>query len=579
MCGIVGVVSHQNFCRKTLLQGLTALEYRGYDSWGVAVLVKQKAKRLHIDVHKAVGAVSESQEGFGTDKASTHTVCGIAHTRWATHGGVDTDHAHPHVSRNGEYAVVHNGILEKWRELATQFALETDSDTAVLTELIARTGVSRSGVQKSLAAVTGRNAWCVLSKRGLVACSTGAPLLVGRSADGKEVQICSDLAAFSAIITQYTVIPPGGGVFVDLSAQLTWVDSQYSPSWRAHTTSAGEVENRNRMKLEMYQQPAVLEATCKNTVQLEPATKLLHKAKRIYCLGAGSAYFAAGFTAHHLRIAGKDAIAVPSNEWSSWERLVSKEDCCIAISQSGETADTNAIIEHLNKANIPTIALVNVTESSLARMVSAVVGLEAGPERAVASTKAFTTQCLLGVLLAKQQLTPLSDASIEKTLTAWMNSTELSAVVSQVAHQFQTADSVFCIGTDAAYWLAQEWALKLKEIGYVHAEALSAGELKHGVLALIEEAVPVVGVVPAQGAVRAKTLTALEEIKSRGGYILGVSDAPAPVFDTWISIPPVPHLAEIHACIPAQLIAYECAVQQGRNPDKPRNLAKCVTVH
>lgn len=611
MCGIIGVTGRASAV-EDILSGLRRLEYRGYDSSGVVAVVADR-----LGVVKRSGKLDRLTEALGTEVLAGST--GIGHTRWATHGAPNDDNAHPHLDPTGRVAVVHNGIIENYRLLRAEldgatFASETD--TEVVAHLIARELDASDGpdlleaVRRVVGRLEGAYALCVLSADEpdtIVVARQQAPLIIA-AVDG--IGLCaSDIAALiehtdtcAALLDgQIARIRPGGYEVFDRDGAAAVPDT-FTVDW---DVSAAEKQGYDHFMLkEIHEQPLAVAETLLgrddgsgrimlDELRIEPSE--LARVDKVFVLAAG--------TSLNAGMAGKIAIehwaGIPvevevASEFRYRDPIVNGRTLVIAISQSGETIDTIAAAEHARTQGAPVIAITNVVGSTLARMADGVLYTRAGPEIAVASTKAFTTQIVACLVLAlhlaqrKDRIfaSEVSDilASLDELPGLIRRVVEDDAAIRVAAERFKDVGYTMFIGRHASLPIAYEGALKLKEISYLHAEAFPAGEMKHGPIALIEPGSLVVAVAH-DGHVFSKMVSNIQEVRARGASVLAIgTEASRAVLelhaDMVITVPDSPHelATPVLSVLPLQLYAYHVAVLRGADVDQPRNLAKTVTV-
>lgn len=601
MCGIFGIIFAERPRRplgEILRRGLERLEYRGYDSAGVAVVDRG------LVVKKDAGKVAEVAQRYGFD--SLQGVVGLAHTRWATHGKPDQVNAHPHVDCRGVIAVVHNGIIENYAELKEElmkrghvFRSETDTEViAHLVEEYKKQGLDTfSAFKKALSRVRGAYAIALIdaeNPRAIYFARNLSPLIIGVG-EGFNI-VASDIPT----VLDHTkrVIAVRDGEYGYITAGEVYIEAEGVPQdvaarieeipWSAEMATKGGYPHF--MLKEIYEQPESLASTAAGLepAQLEAVANALLAARNVYIVGAGTSYHAGltlAFILPRLRIT---PIPVISSEYAIYEDLYDKDDLAIAISQSGETIDTIKAVKAMRERGVKVVAVTNVVGSTLSRESDVVLYTRAGPEIGVAATKTFTTQVLtlaavyltalraLGHDVAEHQrelkaVPDLARKTIEKT----------AGTAKELAKRLRQRLSAYYLGRGAALPVAMEGALKLKEVAYLHAEAYPAGESKHGPIALVEEGFPVIFVFsdPNTGE---KTLSNVAEMKARGALTIGTVPARsdyAKKLDVAIEVPQTSELfAPILHVIPLQMLAYFTAVERGYDPDKPRNLAKTVTV-
>lgn len=613
MCGIVGAVAQRNV-RGILLEGLRRLEYRGYDSAGLALLTDDK----HLRCLKKQGKVAElvrtaEQEYEGGELAGT---LGIAHTRWATHGAPNEVNAHPHLS--GAIAVVHNGIIENHEILRAElkgrgYRFISDTDSEVIAHLIhacyQEVQSLVSAVKQAVARLEGAYALAVMhadSPHELVGTRHGSPLVLGVGIE--ENFLASDPLALRQVTDRFIYLEEGDVVTVNATGyQITDGNDQTTQRQVVSLTDRADQADkggyRHYMLKEIYQQPEALEATLQGRLSKhhvlpeafgEQAPKLLKQVECVHIIACGTSYHA-GLVARYWfeAWAGIPCQVEVASEYRYRSVVVPDNTLFVSISQSGETADTLAALKAARlRGYLASLTICNVANSSLVRESDLALMTQAGPEIGVASTKAFTTQLvalqILGIALARYR----GKLSVEKEqlLVAALHQLpalckKVLALDAQIEHTFESfADKhhALFLGRGVQYPIALEGALKLKEISYIHAEAYPSGELKHGPLALVDADMPVIAVAPNDDLLE-KLKSNLHEVQARGGRLYVFADAAAGFRSengiTVLEIPHVPPSVEaIIYTLPLQLLAYHVAVLKGTDVDQPRNLAKSVTV-
>lgn len=559
MCGIFGVVGQKNDAAQVVLAGLKKLEYRGYDSWGIVV---KQANKLIRERH--VGKIGSAK----TKLPDSHI--GLGHTRWATHGGVTVGNAHPHLDCTQTLSLVHNGIVENFLELKQSLSghcFQSETDTEVALHLF-----EKFGLLKGFKQIVGMNAFILLDSfnNQLLAVKNGSPLIIGL---GKNANyISSDVWALldhtsRMIFLEDNQLVQITGKQVKLFSVTTGKAIKpkiVTLDWQAEQSRLGKFHHY--MEKEIFDQPKVL--TNLASQDFGVIKKLIKPNRKTYFLGCGTAYYAALFAEYCFRLQGFEAEAIMASEYQKIVRLVKPDQLLIVLSQSGETIDVINSVKELKKKKIPIVAVTNVLGSSLYRLADYQVLLGAGQEVAVASTKAFTAK--LAVILNLLGL----DSDLIKDAAAMDLNWEKIKTLSQT---FKDCEHIFIIGRGMSYPIALEAALKIKEVSYIHAEAYAAGELKHGPIALIDKGTPAIVIAP-NDETSTDMISSAHEIKARGGLIIGISPQDNPVFDIHLPVPDLKQATAIPMTIIAQLLAYNLAIARGLNPDKPRNLAKSVTV-
>jgi len=607
MCGIVCAIAQRNVV-PILLEGLQRLEYRGYDSAGLVVEHDGQLERV-----RSTGRVAELTE----KSAATHGLIGIAHTRWATHGVPSERNAHPHISKH-HVAVVHNGIIENYEELRTRltaagYEFTSDTDTEVIAHLVhshyARGNSLLAATQAALAELVGAYAIGVIAAddpERLICARRGSPLLLGVGIG--EHFVASDVSALLPVTRQVVYLEEGDVVEL-MRRSYRIFDASGKQVERAVQTSELSNESvqlgeyRHYMQKEIHEQPQALantlESVC-NSQSLVPgifgaeAAATFADIDSILILACGTSHHAGLVAKYWLEeIAGIRCSVEIASEYRYRTSVPNPKTLVVVISQSGETADTQAALNHAKaQGHGHTLAVCNVPESALVRLCKLRLLTRAGPEIGVASTKAFTTQLaalfLLTLVLAKTRghLTAEQEQQYLHELrhlpSAVQKVLDLEPQIAKLAERFANKQHALFLGRGLHYPIALEGALKLKEISYIHAEAYPAGELKHGPLALVDKDMPVISVAP-NDALLEKLKSNLQEVRARGGELYVFADADTHIRAAdGIHIMQMPehagYLSPILHTIPLQLLAYYVALQKGTDVDKPRNLAKSVTV-
>ncbi len=606
MCGIVGIIGRQEVA-PFLIDGLRRLEYRGYDSAGIATLVNGAIER-----RRAEGKLQALADLIA--KNPVQGLIGIGHTRWATHGVPSEANAHPIATR--EVAVVHNGIIENFQELKAELTaggakFESQTDTEVVAQLLTRyirDGLSpEDAVAKALKRLDGAFALVMLfagHPDRFICARRGSPLAVGYG-EG-EMFVGSDALALAPLTRRITYLEEGDWAVVT-AAGAAIRDASDKPVERAIKETAlsgaatGKGNHRHFMKKEIFEQPAVMGDTLNE--HFNPATRKvmlpdlafdLAKIERATIIACGTSYHAGLVAKYWIEQLARVPVEVDiASEFRYRAPDMQQGGLAIFISQSGETADTLAALRYAKTQGQHILAVVNQPESSIARESDAVLATHAGPEIGVASTKAFTTQLMvlacLAIALARAR--GKIDAPREAALTSALREVPSRASevlnhderIAAMAEWFAQARDVLYLGRGTAYPLALEGALKLKEISYIHAEGYAAGEMKHGPIALIDSKVPIVVLAP-RDELFEKTLSNVQEVLARGGKVVMISDREGLArldgqLTYGIEVPHCdPFVAPLLYAIPAQLLAYHVAVAKGTDVDQPRNLAKSVTV-
>ena len=601
MCGIVGVVGNTN-ATDILIQGLEKLEYRGYDSAGVFLASEGKSQLV-----KAVGRIAE----LSTKAEGVEGTAGIGHTRWATHGKPTEDNAHPHRSETGRFVLVHNGVIENYLEIKEEYLaghhFKGQTDTEIAAHLIGKfaeeDGLSTlEAFKKALHIIRGAYAFALMDAEDpstIYVAKNKSPLLIGLG-DGYNM-VCSDAMAMIRETNQYMEIHDQELVIVKADS-VEVQDYDGNVKERASYTAELDLSDIGKgtypyyMLKEIDEQPTVMRKLIQaytdesGQVVVDPAIiKAVQEADRIYILAAGTSYHA-GFASKKMleELTDTPVELGISSEWGYGMPLLSKKPLFIFISQSGETADSRQVLVKANEMGIPSLTVTNVPGSTLSREADMTMLLHAGPEIAVASTKAYTAQIAALAFLAKavgeangnekakafdlvHELSIVAQ-SIESTLS------EKEVIDEKVRGLLETTRNAFYIGRGQDYYVAMEASLKLKEISYIQCEGFAAGELKHGTIALIEEGTPVIALL-SDPVLASHTRGNIQEVAARGAHVLTIAEENvAKETDDLVLTAVHPYLSPISMVVPTQLIAYFATLHRGLDIDKPRNLAKSVTV-
>ena len=611
MCGIIGIVGNQEVAQR-LVDGLRRMEYRGYDSAGICLVTDGQLVR-----RRAEGKLANLVKELAANPAAGHT--GIAHTRWATHGAPTTNNAHPHAT--DEVALVHNGIIENFRALREEMTargrkFESETDTEVVAHLISEQveqGKSpQEAVQAVLPRLRGAFALAIAFRSHpdmLIGARLGSPLVVGygpKDAKGGEMYLGSDALALAPLTQHISYLEEGDWVVIaEDGAEIFDANGRsVEREIQASGASAASIEKgnyRHYMQKEIFEQPTVVAQTLRSYLRpVEQKVALpqidfdISAVNRVTIVACGTSYYAGMVAKYWFEQFARVPVDIDfASEFRYREPVLEPGGLALFISQSGETADTLAALRHC-KAEGQTIAVVvNVPTSSMAREADLLLPTHAGPEIGVASTKAFTCQLAVLASLAahfavrKGRLSAVEEAEIVKHLLeapACLNAAlDHDDEIAAMAHLIAPARDVLYLGRGQDFPLALEGALKLKEISYIHAEGYAAGEMKHGPIALIDEAVPVIVLAPS-GPLFEKTVSNMQEVRARGGKIVLISDAEGLAEAgegclATIEMPKVhPLIAPLVYAVPVQLLAYHTACAKGTDVDQPRNLAKSVTV-
>ncbi len=603
MCGIVGVVGNTN-ATEILIQGLEKLEYRGYDSAGIFVI--DEGKKGHLV--KSVGRIADLQAKIDSEVVGS---TGIGHTRWATHGQATEANAHPHTSANGRLILVHNGVIENYLQIKDEylsgdtFKGETDTEIAVhmIGHFVDEGNSVLDAFKKALHIIQGSYAFALIDSENpdtIYVAKNKSPLLIGIG-NGYNM-VCSDAMAMIRETSEFMEIHDKELVVLTKDSVTV---SDYDGNRKERNTYTAELDLSDigrgtypyYMLKEIDEQPTVMRKLISTysdengKLKVDPAiVKTVQESDRIYILAAGTSYNA-GFAAKNMieRLTDTPVELGVASEWGYNMPLLSKKPMFILLTQSGETADSRQVLVKANEMGIPSLTVTNVPGSTLSREATYTMLLHAGPEIAVASTKAYTAQIAALAFLSKavgeangkqeaiefdlvHELSIVAQ-SIEATLS------EKEAISEKVEKLLATTRNAFYIGRGNDYYVAMEASLKLKEISYIQCEGFAAGELKHGTISLIEDGTPVIALISSSSVVASHTRGNIQEVVARGANALTiVEEELAKEGDDIIVNQVHPFLAPISMVIPTQLIAYYASLQRGLDVDKPRNLAKAVTV-
>ncbi len=608
MCGIVGYIGNRRAV-DFLLEGLSKLEYRGYDSAGIAIYDGNR-----IRVEKSVGRLAALRDKISEDMPEG--TLGIGHTRWATHGRPSDRNSHPHTDCTGDFVVVHNGIIENYLSLKEELIelgheFKSETDTEVVAHLLEEVynGDFEASVREVLHRIEGSYSLVFMSKKQpdlLICTKQDNPLVIGLG-EGENF-IASDIPAIIQR-TRRTFIMNDGEVAVVKKDSIAVTNRQGEPinkkvfqvNWNAEAAEKGGYEHF--MLKEIHEQPKAVKDTMSQRIskdgfsivmdELKWDAAYLNSFNKIYIVACGTAYHAGMVGKFYIEKLARVMVEVDvASEFRYRQPIVDENTLLIVVSQSGETSDTLAALKESKRLGAKTLAITNVVGSSIAREADQVLYTWAGPEIAVASTKAYTTQLILFFMLALYMAQIKKSQSEERIKELIGMLKNLPAQVSEIltdvepiktfAKQYGFNEDVFYIGRALDYFVALEGSLKLKEISYIHAEAYAAGELKHGTLALISEGVPVIALAT-QKSVYEKTLSNIKEVKARDAVVIGVAaegdDELEKYVDHVIKVPETDELLiPLLTVVPLQLLAYFAAITRGCDVDKPRNLAKSVTV-
>jgi len=582
MCGIFAYKGNGN-AAEIVLNGLKKLEYRGYDSWGMAF--KQDSK---INIIKRVGRIGDFRENF----PKSHLA--IGHTRWATHGSVTEANAHPHLSNNKKIFVIHNGIIENYAELKESlikkgYKFKSETDTEVIPNLI-QENMKSSGfedaVKKALKRLEGSFAIAAINNdsENVVAARKMSPMVLGLAKDG--FFISSDAPAFLSYTNKAVSLDDNEMIVINRKIKIINFMTDKEIKKEPETISLDFKESK-KGKFRHYiikeiseQEESIKRAIGQDQDFIKNIASQIKNAFGVFFVACGTSYHAC-LSASYLfsKIAKKHINVVLASEFRNYRHFLTENTLVIAVSQSGETADVLDAVMAAKERHSRIISIVNVPGSSLTRLSDELIMMNAGQEVSVLSTKSYTSQLAILTLLAYASISKFEDGrELIKKSASYVNeiiSKNLNKL-ENLADMLKNKKDIFLIGRSLGFPTALEGALKIKEVSYIHAEGLAGGELKHGTLALIEKNVPVI--VVSTDETKKDILNNALEIKARGGFIIGFNSENSDVYDYFIKIPLLENMEPILSIIPIQILAYYLAIKRGCDPDKPRNLAKSVTV-
>lgn len=586
MCGIFGYLGPRDNALELVIKGLQKLEYRGYDSWGVAAEIDQK-----LFIRKKTGKISTANLD---DLIATKTSLAMGHTRWATHGGVTDVNAHPHSDREETVAVVHNGIIENFEEIKKELGESnfiSQTDTEVIAHLIAhykKEMFFKDAVYKAVQRLRGRYAILAMARgeRELIAARRGSPLIVGIGEN--EYFLASDIPAFLEYTQNVNYLDDNEMVIINKEVEFISLltgepvkKRLINIDWKAESAEKGEYDHF-MLKEIMDQKESIHRAINQDTDEIMHIAQTIKNSRGCFFSGCGTAgkvcmageYFFSIIAERHVNYA-------PASEFPIYHHFLRPESLLVVVSQSGETADVLEAMEVAKKKGAKVLSIVNVEGSTIARQSDFSLLIKAGPEKAVASTKAATSQMALLLLIATALRDQLQEgrrllAEVAGQINDMLNPKFLTYIKS-VAEKIKNYENAYIIGKAENYPMALEAAIKIQEVSYVHAEGFAGGELKHGPIALITQGTPCISLI-ANDEVKEDMISSTIQLKARGAYIIGISPDHHSVFDEWIKVPDVGVASPLVNIIPIQLLAYYLAVLRGLDPDMPRNLAKSVTV-
>jgi glucosamine--fructose-6-phosphate aminotransferase (isomerizing) len=589
MCGIFGYVGKKQNATTAVLDGLKRLDYRGYDSWGIAIL---KNKKIFVD--KYVGIVDKKLLKLPESSIA------IGHTRWATNGAVTVPNAHPHWASDKSFVLAHNGIAENYEEIKTKleqkgYVFVSETDTEVIVHLIEEkrkiVHELAEAVRLAFNELTGRNTIIVLANDGqIIAARNGSPLVVGVADNFSEIYLSSDTLSFAPHVSDIIVLD-NGQMVTCYQKRVTVYDIQsgkhirYKLEKNTITESKIDKEKYDHFMIkEIYEEPFVIKRVIGQSDQnYQEFALAIKKARNVYCIGSGTAGAAAAQTAYYLRVYGNlHATGLIGAEARDYYDLIGKEDILISPSQSGETADVLEVIEAVKKKGTTIASFVNMPGSMITRLSDYKFMAHAGPEICVMSTKIFVAQLSWGYLVAKAVQGKLAEGKkmlekLDHRVNDFLHDAHAIAAIKHLATLLARKPHIFLLSKGQNLQIIKEGMVKIIEGSYIHAHAVPAGDLKHYIITLMEPGVPVIFVLSNDN-VKMDLMNSLNEVKARGSNIIGIAPQKEKGFDEYIHVPDMGEVSAIANIVPLQLLAYYMAVSLKHNVDRPRNIAKSVTV-
>ncbi len=592
MCGIFGYIGHKNTASEVVIEGLKRLDYRGYDSWGVGLVANDK-----IVVEKEAGKITDVKVMAKMPKGS----CALAHTRWATTGAVTQVNAHPHLSSDKSFALVQNGIVENFEELKKvmlkkSYTFKSETDTEVIVRLVEEALKTKANFVEALRMaflqLHGRNTVAAVTNKGeIFAARNGSPLVVGLNSKTKEVFLSSDVLSFAPLADKMIVVDNNQMVTIGKTGAVKLFDAQTGKpsSYKLEdvTIKATKIDKEDYdhfMAKEIHETPyTVRQIVIQSQAKLDQLAQAIKTAKHVYVIGSGTAGVAATQIAFYLRIYGNvNATSLVGADSRSYYDIFQSGDLMIAPSQSGETADVIEVLEYAKTKGVKIASIVNMPGSMISRMSDYPFMCNAGPEICVMSTKIFSSQIAWGYLLAKavQGKYQVGKQNLEQAaeaVQAYLDDHANHNAISKLADMLASKQHIFLLGKYQDLAVINEGMVKLIEATYHHAHAVPAGDLKHYAITLMEEGVPVIAVV-SNDIVKADIMTSINEVRLRGAEVIAVAHENHDNYDYLLPTADTGETDAISNVVPLQLLAYYMAVKLGNNVDKPRNIAKSVTV-
>lgn len=590
MCGVFAYIGHKDNAAEIILQGLKRLDYRGYDSWGIAV-VNDGA----ISIEKEVGKIGDISSIGKLPKSNA----GIGHTRWATTGKVTQVNAHPHYSTDRSFALAQNGIVENYESLKEQlikkgYTFISETDTEVIVRLIEEEQKSHpdllDAVRSAFQKLDGRNTIVLITNKGqIIAARNGSPLVIGLSEKTGETFLSSDTLSFANLAD--TMIAVNNGDLVNIHNGIYIYDIATGQELELQKEKidirSDKVDKEGYdhfMAKEIHETPYVIRQIAKqNEKELQALVSAMKKARQVYTIGSGTTGNAAAQIAFYLReYAGINVISLIGADAREYFHLFSKDDLIISPSQSGETADVLEVLEYIKGKGMKIASVVNMPGSLMTRLSDFKFMCHAGPEICVMSTKVFVSHIAWGYLLAKTAAGKYEEGKenlnkLAALMGVYLENEKNMQNIKNLANKLKNTRDIFLLGKFQNLQIMKEGMVKLVEATYKHAHAIPAGDLKHYAITLMEKGIPVI-VGLSQDVVKADVMNAIDQVRLRGAEVIGIASKQQENFDYFLEVPELEETSAIMHIIPLQLLSYYIAVDLGNNVDKPRNIAKSVTV-
>lgn len=592
MCGIFGYAGKKSNAAQITLEGLKRLDYRGYDSWGIAALSDGK-----ISVEKKVGKITEA--AINSQLSALNSQLSIGHTRWATTGVVNQTNAHPHYASDQSFVLAQNGIVENYKELKKKllkkgYSFQSDTDTEVIVRLIEyefkKNPNYRAAICQAFLQLNGRNTIIILTNDNQIwAARDGSPLVIGIGPVKNEFYFSSDILSFAPFAKKAIIINNGELVHLNHKLKIYNINNGNEKKYKfENVTLANTKVNKDGfehfMLKEIFESPkAITQLINQDEKKYLDLANAIKKARRVYTIGSGTAGVAAAQIAFYLRsIAKIEAVSLIGADAKEYYSLLTPDDIIIAPSQSGETADVLEVLEIAKKNGVTIATLVNMPGSMMTRMSDFKFMCEAGPEICVMSTKVFTSQIAWGYLIARTVAGQIKEGkkdliNLATQITAYLNTPKNHHLLQKTTRLLARTPNIFLLGKQDNYQVLKEGMIKIIEGSYKSASAIPAGDLKHYAITLMEKGTPVITAL-SEDKNKPEVLNALNQVRARGAKVIAIAPQNNEIFDYHIPIPDTNTTNSIMHIIPLQLLAYYLARRLGNNIDKPRNIAKSVTV-